>query len=278
MGYDVTILSRSQPLGRFDPDMIAKVMIKMKHDGTRILTERIPKKFVKLDSGKIEATWENVDTGEETVEEFDTILLATGRNPNTAGIGLENVGIKTVNGYIDVDDENRTTVDNIYAAGDILLDKPQLTPVAIKQGRYLAERLFNGGTKKVNYDHVVTTIFTPLEYALVGPTEEEAFKKYGRDNIDVYLTEFNPSEWAFSKFTDHPKPTNLCFGKMLVDKSQNNKVIGLHYVGTNAGEIMQGYAVAITGGLSKDVFDATIPIHPTSAEELVLFSRLKKFD
>jgi thioredoxin reductase (NADPH) len=152
--------------------MVAKILIKMEHDGTKIQTRAQPVKFEKLESGKIQATWKNLDTEEEFVEEFDTVLVAAGRDPNTANIGLENVGIETTKGYIDVDDINRTSVDNIYAVGDILLGKPQLTPVAIKQGRYLAGRLFNNEDRKVKYDTVATTIFTPIEYALVGLTEE----------------------------------------------------------------------------------------------------------
>lgn len=131
--------------------------------------------------------------------EFDTVMLAIGRDPNTKKLGLENVGIKlTASGKIAADLLDRTTVENIYAIGDAVEGRMELTPLAIKAGRYLARRLYNKETKSLDYKIVPTTVFTPLEYSAIGLTEEEANKEYGAENVWCYVSKFKPLEWVLS--------------------------------------------------------------------------------
>jgi len=231
-------------------------------------------KVEKLENGKLRITY--TLQGTELQEEYDTILLAIGREADVKGLGLDNVGVKYNKwNKIVVDDANKTSVDNIWAIGDVIEISPELTPVAIREGLLLVERLFEGKTKKMDYQNVATTIFTPLEYGCVGLSEEKANEKYGAENIDVYHTSFKPLEWNFTNFSKK-KPDNLCYCKVITIINENNRVVGLHYVGPNAGEVVQGYAVAVKAGLSWEHFSDTIGIHPTCAEELVTMTITKR--
>ena len=266
MGHDVTIMVRSVPLRNFDQDMIAKVVEGMNDKGVTFLYNSSPKQFEKLDDGRVLVTWEDVKTKEEFSDTFDTVLQAIGRYADSQQLNLDAVGVKHQEGKILVHQETMmTTAEGIYAIGDVCKGSPELTPVAIREGQYLADRLFNNGTKKVNYDLIATTIFTPLEYACIGYSEEKAIEKLGKENVEVYHTAFKPLEWNFLK----SHKDSLCYTKLIVDTSRDEKIIGFHFAGPNAGEVMQGYAVAITAGLTKEAFDETIGIHPTCAEEVV---------
>lgn len=175
MGHEVAIMVRSVPLRSFDQDMVGKVVEYMEETGVRFLNKSTPNSFEKLESGKILAKW-NSD-GTEVSEEFDTILLATGRTPDLSGLNLEAVGVELKWKRVVVDENKKTTADNIYALGDIIVDAPELTPVAIKEGIYLIDRLYNNGTRRVNYNFIATTIFTPLEYSCIGFSEVKAQEK-----------------------------------------------------------------------------------------------------
>lgn len=175
MGHEVAVLVRSVPLRNFDQDMVGKIVEKMEETGVRFLMKSTPNSFEKLESGKILAKWQ---CGEEEIsEEFDTILLATGRTPDLSGLNLEAVGVELKWKRVVVDENKKSSADNIYAIGDIIVDSPELTPVAIKEGIFLAERLYNNGTRKVNYEYIATTIFTPLEYSCIGYSEVKAIEK-----------------------------------------------------------------------------------------------------
>ncbi|KAF7646323.1 hypothetical protein LDENG_00189910 [Lucifuga dentata] len=150
---------------------------------------------------------------------------------------------------------------HIYAIGDILEGKWELTPVAIQAGKLLARRLYGGSTLKCDYINVPTTIFTPLEYGCCGLSEEKATELYGRDNIEVFHMLFWPLE-----FTVANRDNNRCYGKIICNKLDSDRVVGFHYLGPNAGEVTQGFSAAIKCGATKDQLDATIGIHPTCAE------------
>jgi len=137
------------------------------------------------------------------------------------------------------------------------------------EGSLLADRLFDGKTKKMDYDNVATTIFTPLEYGCVGLSEEEAEKRFGAENIEVYHTSFKPLEWNFLNMQAKPHPDNLCYSKVVTVINEDNRVIGVHYVGPNAGEVIQGYAVAVKAGVKWETFVDTVGIHPTCSENIV---------
>jgi glutathione reductase (NADPH) len=194
------------------------------------------------------------------VLEADQILYATGRLPNTRSLGLENTGVQIKeNGAVIVDDYSKTNVESIYAIGDCT-DRLMLTPVAIAEGRAVAETLFNHNPMKPNYVNVPSVVFSQPNLGTVGLTEAEARARFS--SIDVYKTTFKPLKHTL---TGRDERTLM---KIVVDRA-TDKVLGCHMVGPDAGEIIQGLAVAMNCGATKAQFDATIGIHPTAAEEFV---------
>jgi thioredoxin reductase (NADPH) len=154
----------------------------------------------------------------------------------------------------------------------VLQKTPELTPVAIQAGLYLARRLFGGSKELMDYQNVCTTVFTPIEYSCVGMSEDDALEKYGEDNIDVYQREFTPLEWATSPARGH----STAYAKVVVDRKSQDRVLGIHYVGPNAGEVMQGYGVAMKQGVTFKQLVETVGIHPTSSEEIVTMTITKR--
>jgi glutathione reductase (NADPH) len=194
------------------------------------------------------------------VLDVDAVLYATGRVPNTGSLGLERAGVALErNGAVVVDDYSKTNVDHIYAIGDCT-DRIMLTPVAIAEGRAVAETLFNNNPMTPNYTNVPSVVFSTPNVGAVGLTEMEARQEYGL--IDVYRTTFRPLKHTL---TGRNEQTMM---KIIVDQ-KTDRVIGCHMVGPDAGEIIQGLAVAMNCGATKAQFDATIGIHPTAAEEFV---------
>jgi glutathione reductase (NADPH) len=192
--------------------------------------------------------------------EVDLVLYATGRVPNVTDIGLENVAVKQgKNGAILVDDEFRTSVPNIFALGDVT-DKIQLTPVAIKEAMAFAQTQYLDQPTKMDYEGIATAVFCQPNIGTVGLTEEEARAQYG--DIDVYRSSFKAMKHTLSGSDERSMM------KIIVDR-KTDKVVGVHMVGAEAGEIVQGIAIALKAGATKAIFDATVGIHPTSAEEFV---------
>jgi len=192
----------------------------------------------------------------------DLVMYATGRKANTAGIGLDELGVEMhENGDIIVDKNYKTSVDNIFAVGDVI-GGMQLTPIAIKEGAALAATQFNDISTTVNYDHIPTAIFSQPPIGTVGLSEEDAREKYG-DDLKVFR-----SEYKSMKFTLAGRDERSLI-KMLVD-GKTDKVIGAHMIGPDSAEIIQGIAVAIKCGATKAQFDDTVAVHPSSAEEFVL--------
>ena len=189
------------------------------------------------------------------------VLFATGRKPNARGIGLEDVGVKfNDKGAILVDEHYTTRVANIHAVGDVI-DRLALTPIALAEGQIVARRLFGKQTPgELNYDLVATAVFSQPPISTVGMDEETARKTLGE--VDVYRSRFTPLKHTMSG------RLHKVFIKMIVDKA-TDRVVGLHMLGDDSAEIIQGMAVAMTAGATKAMFDATIGIHPTAAEEFV---------
>jgi glutathione reductase (NADPH) len=178
----------------------------------------------------------------------------------TKGFGLEEVGVKLgEDGAIVVDDMFQTSVPSIYALGDVV-GHMELTPVALAEGMAVAKNLFAGETATVDYDMVPTGVFSQPEVATVGLTEDDAHERYGA--IDIYTSEFRTLKHTL---TDNTERTLM---KLVVDRA-TDRVLGAHMVGTHAGELIQGIAIALNAGATKAVFDKTIGVHPTSAEEWV---------
>jgi thioredoxin reductase (NADPH) len=274
LGFDTTVMMRSIPLRGFDQQMAGICKAYMQEHGVKFVDGAVPTAVEKLPSGAKKVSWKHSD-GTEASAEFDTVLLGIGRDVCTSGIGLDKAGVVlSKSGKIPVVDE-QTNVPHIFAIGDVIdgeaLNPPsattELTPVAIQAGKLLADRLYGGKTAKMDYTNVPTTVFTPLEYGAIGLPEEEAIKVYGEDNIEVYHSYFKPLEWTLPHRGD-----NSCYAKIICNKLDNERVVGFHICGPNAGEVTQGFAVAMKCGATKADFDNTIGIHPTVAEEITLFS------
>lgn len=209
----------------------------------------------KLEDGSLRATLED-----GSVLETDLIMYATGRKPKVEGIGLEALGIEqAANGAIVVNDQFQTSVPSVYAIGDVI-DRVQLTPVALAEGMALVRNLYGNQNQKVDYDLIPTAVFCQPNIGTVGLTEEQAAERYS--NVDVYSSSFRAMKHTLSGSDEKT------FMKMLVD-ADTDKVLGVHMVGPDAGEVLQGIGVALKAGATKAVFDSTIGIHPTAAEEFV---------
>lgn len=192
-------------------------------------------------------------------------MYAIGRTAQSKYLNLEKVGVRTAkNEKLICDEQDRTSVDNIYAIGDCVEGRLELTPTAIMCGRRLVKRLFADGKDLMDYADVATTIFTPLEYGTVGMTEEKAKADFGRENVRVFYTGFKPTTWNYNS---HRNP-KACYGKLIVHIPTDH-VVGVHYCGPDAAEVVQGFGVAIKMRATKKDFDNTVGIHPSCSEEMV---------
>jgi thioredoxin reductase (NADPH) len=267
LGFDVTVMVRSILLRGFDQDIAEKIGQYMEKHGVKFMREMVPTKFEKTADGTMvyaQPAAKGIHEPQQ-IGEFNTVLMAVGRTGLAAQLNLDAAGVQfnARTGKIDAVNE-QTNVENIFAIGDILEGKPELTPVAIMAGRLLADRMFAGATKQMDYVNVPTTVFTPLEYGCVGLSETEAHEKLGKDRVIVYHSYFMPLTWNLN----HERVNTDCYIKMVCDKAENEKVIGLHFLGPDAGEVIQSCGVAIKAGATKAHFDDTVGIHPTMAEEL----------
>lgn len=191
----------------------------------------------------------------------DTVIYATGRKPLTDGLNLESVGVELGGkGEIKVNEHYQTSVDSIYAVGDVI-DRVALTPVALAEGMCVANRLFNDNSYDVDYDYIPSAVFSQPSIGTVGLTEEQANERYPND-VAIFEAKFKPMKFSMGGSEERTMM------KLVVQKS-SDKVVGAHMVGPDAGEIIQGIAVAMKAGATKATFDQTIGIHPTSAEEFV---------
>jgi len=264
-GLDTTVMVRSILLRGFDQQMAGKIGEYMEEHGVNMIRECVPTSIERLEEGapgKVMVHGKYND-GTAFADEFNTVIFAIGRDACTGNIGLDQVGVNLnpKNGKVIHDAAERTNVNNIFAIGDVLDDKPELTPVAIQAGRLLARRLCGVSETLTDYINVCTTVFTPLEYGCCGLAEEDAIKQYGEEDVEVYHANFWPLEWTVAH-----RPENACYSKLICVKSQQEKVVGFHYLGPNAGEVTQGYGIALKLGASKADFDNLVGIHPTTAE------------
>jgi glutathione reductase (NADPH) len=193
-------------------------------------------------------------------DRFDLVLFATGRKPNTAGLGLEAAGVKlAADGAVIVDNYSKSSVDSIHAIGDVT-NRLNLTPVATAEGMALAKTLFGGTPTPVDHENVPTAIFAHPNIGSVGLSEEKARERHGK--IDIYKTAFRSLKHSMGRNEER------IFMKLVVDAA-SQRVLGAHMLGPDAGEVIQGIAIAVKLGATKAQFDATIGIHPTAAEEFV---------
>lgn len=248
-------IRQKKVLRGFDEDIRDFVTEQMSLRGIEFHAEESPQAIVKAADGSL-----SLKTSKGTIDGFSHVMFATGRKPKTEKLGLEEVGVKMAkNGAIEVDEYSRTSVPSIWAVGDVT-DRVNLTPVALMEGGALAKTIFANNPTKPDYGYIPSAVFSQPPIGQVGLTEEQAVKEYG--DVDIYTSNFRPLKATLSGLPDR------MFMKLIVS-AKNDKVIGLHVCGDDSAEIVQGFAVAIKAGLTKAQFDATVGIHPTSAEELV---------
>nr|XP_027202830.1 thioredoxin reductase-like [Dermatophagoides pteronyssinus] len=272
LGYDVTISVRSVLLRGFDRQCAEKLGSIMQQLGCTFLMKVLPVKIDKLENEKL-----MVEFSDGSKEIYDTVLYAAGRRAQLEKLNLKKAHVDVSGGEVNkirVNSDDSTSNPNIFAIGDCAHGRPELTPTAIKAGETLARRLFNDSNILMNYSLVPTVVFTPIEYGCVGFSEEMACEVIGKENVQVYLSEFkgvlsSATKWPkfeecrSDEYDEEMEPENL--SKLVIDK-RNGKVLGFHCVAFNAGETTHGYALALSKGVTKQDFDNLICIHPTDAE------------
>lgn len=248
----------NRPLRNFDSYIIQALMEEMERTNLPLHTGKTPVSLEKTEDGLIQINFEDGTT--HTAQE---VLWAIGRKPNVEQLNLAAAGVQlSPSGHISVDEYQETGVSGIYALGDVTGEK-ELTPVAIKAGRLLAERLFNNKpTAKMDYTNIPTVVFSHPAIGTVGLTEEEAIAQYGQEQVKVYTSAFTSMYTALAN--------NRQMAKFkLVTVGENEQVVGLHGIGYGVDEMIQGFSVAIKMGATKEEFDAVVAIHPTGSEEFV---------
>ena len=254
LGADVTIVIRADQILRgFDDTMRASLRTEMEKHSITVRSETVVDAIHKTADGY------TLDVnGGETIE-ADLVMYATGRAPNTKNVGLEEAGVKlNKKGAVEVDDYFKTSVDSVYAIGDVI-DRVQLTPVAIAEAMALADTLFGGTPRLVDYDNIPSAVFSQPPIGTVGMTEEKARENH---DVDVYISNFRAMKHTLSGRDEKSVM------KLIVEKS-TDRVLGCHMMGADAPEIAQGLGIAMKAGATKADFDATVGIHPTAAEEFV---------
>ncbi len=255
LGVDTTLMYRGPLFLRgFDQDIRTALATEMGKHGIKLMFDSNIAAIEKQPDG-LHATLEDAQT-----INTHTVMYATGRAPNVQGLGLETVGVQTnKKGAIVVDKNYQTTVPSIYAIGDVT-DRVNLTPVALAEGMVLAKALFKDESGQVDYSNIPTAVFSQPNIGTVGLTEEEARQQY--DEVAIYRSSFRPMKHTMS---GRNEKTTM---KMIVNK-KTDRVLGVHMLGADAGEIIQGIAIAMKAGATKAMFDSTVGIHPTAAEEFV---------
>ncbi|MEM6426229.1 MAG: glutathione-disulfide reductase [Cyanobacteria bacterium P01_D01_bin.128] len=260
LGSQVTQIIRADKILRgFDDDLRNEIQAAMVKHGIHLINRSEVIAVEKSDDGITVKV--KTQAGEAHVLADVLSLAALGRKPNLDNLGLENTQVEVAEGAIAVDQYSRTAEPNIFAVGDCT-DQVTLTPVAIDEGCALADTEFGGQSRTVSYDNIPTAVFTTPEAATVGLTESEAAEQYGADAIKVYRSRFRPMYYTL------PGKDEKTLMKLIVHQ-QTDKVLGAHMVGDSAAEIIQGVAIALKMGATKANFDATVGIHPRSAEEFV---------
>ncbi|WP_217515903.1 glutathione-disulfide reductase [Vibrio metschnikovii] len=260
LGTETHLFVRKEsPLRSFDPMIIDTLTEVMKTEGPTLHTHSVPKQVVKEADGSLTLHLENGQSCN-----VDTLIWAIGRHPATDAINLAATGVATnEQGYIKVDQYQNTNVAGIYCVGDIMEGGIELTPVAVKAGRQLSERLFNNKPEaKMDYDLVPTVVFSHPPIGTIGLTEPDAIAKYGADQVKVYTSSFTA---MYTAVTSHRQPCKM----KLVCAGPEETVVGLHGIGFTVDEMIQGFAVAMKMGATKADFDSVVAIHPTGSEEFV---------
>ncbi len=256
LGTDVTQLIRSDNLlNGFDLDLSMSLKETMISSGINLIFNDNLNTIEKFDDN-FEL---NLTSGKKFIKE--RLLYAIGRKPNLDFLNLESINIKMKDQFIDVNQFNQTNLNNIFAIGDVI-DKPNLTPVAIEQGRVFSDNYFGNLKRLINYEYIPKAVFTNPEISSVGLTEKESKVIHGDQNIQIYKCKFTPMSNTFRE------SKSKCMLKLIVNKL-NDRVIGCHMFGESAAEIIQMASIALNKGVTKKEFDSTMALHPTISEEYV---------
>ncbi|GLS84995.1 glutathione-disulfide reductase [Paraferrimonas haliotis] len=260
LGSDTHLVVRKHsPLRDFDPMLSETLVELMAEHGPQLHTHSVPESVVKNSDGSLTLKLQNGNS-----LDVDCLIWAIGRRPLTQEINIEAANVKLDDkGFVEVDAYQQTSQPGVYAVGDIIQGGIELTPVAVKAGRLLSERLFGGMTDaKMDYSLVPTVVFSHPAIGTMGLTEPQAVEQYGEDNIKVYNSSFAA---MYNAVTAHRQLTRM----KLICAGPDEKVVGIHGIGFGMDEILQGFGVAMKMGATKADFDACVAIHPTSAEEFV---------
>ena len=266
LGSEVSVFYRDTlPLRGFDTDLRTRLAQALSGAGVSLHPGGAPQAISLQASGGHTLHWADGRSDDG----FDFVLNATGRAPNTTSLGLDAAGVRTTaSGAVEVDNALCTSADGVYAIGDVT-DRPNLTPVAIAEGRALAERLFGPGRPMPELEGLATAVFTLPPLGTAGSTETQALEQAGpahadgRPRLKIFEADFRPMRQAFIDGTER------AYMKLVVD-ADSDRVLGVHMLGADAPEIVQSLAVALRCGATKAQFDRTIAVHPTAAEEFVL--------
>ncbi|BDM62802.1 glutathione-disulfide reductase [Shewanella sp. NFH-SH190041] len=247
------------PLRNFDPLLSDTLVAQMAKEGPMLHTFSIPQSVSKNSDGSLTLTLENGNS-----HDVDCLIWAIGRHPATGNIGLENTDVTLdERGFVFADAQQNTSAEGVYCVGDIMAGGVELTPVAVKAGRLLSERLFNNmSDAAMDYHCIPTVVFSHPPIGTMGLSEPQAIEQYGQDKVKVYTSTFASMYTAITAHRQECKFKLVCVG-------EEEKVVGIHGIGFGMDEILQGFAVAIKMGATKADFDATVAIHPTGAEEFV---------
>lgn len=266
LGVKTTLLARNKFLNHVDQDIIEVLIDCMGKLGLDARTKTPFTGVSKLENGLLRVSL--ADGGHVDVEK---VLCALGRPALTDKLDLKNAGVNTnEQGFVMVDEYHNTNVPGIYALGDVTSATIQLTPVAIRAGRMLSERLFNNKPDlKMSYENIATVIFSHPPIGVVGITEEQAKQKFGEENVTTHRSKFINMFYSPAMIQEKKHHSLI---KLICHKQENGaeKIVGCHCIGRNVDEMMQGVSIAIVMGATKQDFDNSIAIHPTASEEFVL--------
>jgi len=256
LGTEVTQLIRGQHLlNGFDEDLSSCLEESPTFTEINIIPNTQLNSIKKV-NGNLEST---LDSGDKLLT--NNILIATGREPNLLPLNLDFLNLKMDGQYLDVDELNQTSNANIFAVGDII-NKPNLTPVAIEQGRVFSDNFFNDQKRKENYENIPKAAFTIPEISTVGLSEKRAKEIYSETNIKIFKCKFTPMSNTFKK------NKSKCMLKIVVNKL-TDKILGCHMFGETSSEIIQMVSISLNAGITKKDFDITMALHPTISEEFV---------
>ena len=274
IGNEVIMINRSTFLRAFDNTIAGKIMDGMVGDNLKAFQHTTISDIEKI--GEQDYIVDLLIGSEIKQAKVNTILFAIGRDPNTSMFSNSSIRINSRSMKIEgrKEEPERTSIDHIYALGDVVEGVPELMPVAQKSGKLLAHRLYHRNKEdlpedqiikkfSMDYSFIPTTVFSNVEYSYVGLNEEEANKKYGEENIEIYHIETTPLE-----LTLYADNWSTAYMKIIWERNKDEKVLGIHYLGPNAGEVIGGFAVAMKLGLKKSDLNQTLGVHPTVSEDL----------